>query len=86
MGLFLLGIFLFVQNLLSLLKDNISENKQQNVTKLIEEIRQNIQDNQFDSLKSSVENLKREMKEIMSQKPLVDNAANSDPMSNLNDL
>jgi len=69
---------------LSLLKDNISENKQQNVTKLIEEIRQNIQDNQFDSLKSSVENLKIAMKEMIAAK--VDIDSNSDPISNLNDL
>jgi hypothetical protein len=33
--------------------------KQQNITKLIEEIRQNIQSNDFESLKSSVENLKQ---------------------------
>jgi hypothetical protein len=40
-------------------KENIDEEKQQNITKLIEEIRQNIQSNDFESLKSSVENLKQ---------------------------
>jgi molecular chaperone DnaK len=69
---------------LSLLQDNISEDKQQNITKLIEEIRQNIQDNQLDSLKSSVENLKTAMKDMIAAK--VDTESNSDPMSNLNDL
>ena len=71
---------------LSLLKENISEEKQQNITKLIEDIRQNIQSNNFETLNSSVEDLKQAMKEMMAQKPLVDNDSNSDPMSNLNDL
>ena len=71
---------------LSLLKENIAEDKQQNITKLIEDIRQNIQSNDFNNLKSSVEDLKTAMKEMMAQKPLVDNDPNSDPMSNLNDL
>ena len=71
---------------LSLFKENISEEKQQNITKLIEDIRQNIQNNSFDSLKSEVENLKLAMKEMMATKPLVDNDSNSNPMSDLNDL
>ena len=71
---------------LSILKENISEEKQQNITKLIEDVRQNIQSNNFDSLNSSVEDLKQAMKEMMAQKPLVNNDSNSDPMSNLNDL
>jgi molecular chaperone DnaK len=71
---------------LSLLKENISEEKQQNITKLIEDIRQNIQSNNFGTLNLSVEDLKQAMKEMMVQKPLVDNDSNSDPMSNLNDL
>ena len=71
---------------LSLLKDNIAEDKQQDITKLIEDIRQNIQSNDFNNLQSSVEDLKTAMREMMAQKPLVDNDSNSDPMSNLNDL
>jgi molecular chaperone DnaK len=71
---------------LSLLKENISEEKQQNINSLIENIRKNLQSNNFDSLRSSVEDLKVAMKEMMAQKPLVDNDTNSDPMSNLNDL
>ncbi len=50
---------------LSLLKDNIAEDKQQNITKLIETIRQNIQDSNVDLLKSSVEDLKTAMKEMV---------------------
>lgn len=71
---------------LSLLQENISEDKQQNILKLIEDVRQNIQSNNFDSLNSSVEDLKQAMKEILSQKPLVNDDFNSDPMANLNDL
>jgi molecular chaperone DnaK len=40
-------------------KKILMKKKQQNITKLIEEIRQNIQSNDFESLKSSVENLKK---------------------------
>jgi molecular chaperone DnaK len=71
---------------LSLFKENLSNENQQNITSLIETIRQNVQDNNFDSLKSSVTNLKTAMKDVMATKPLEDNESNSDPMSNLNDL
>ena len=71
---------------LSLLKENLSDEKQQDITDLIKDIRQNIQSDNTESLKSSVESLKTAMKEMMSQKPFVDNDSNSDPMSNLNDL
>ena len=71
---------------LSLLKDNLSDEKQQSITTLIQDIRQNIQSDNIESLKSSIENLKTAMKDMMSQKPFVDNDSNSDPMSNLNDL
>ena len=71
---------------LSLLKENLSDEKQQNITDLIQDIRQNIQSDNIELLKSSVENLKTSMKDMMSQKPFVDNDSNSDPMSNLNDL
>ena len=66
----------------SLLKENISEEKQQNITKLIETIRQSIQNDDFATLKSQVEELKTAMRDMVATKPLVDN----DPMSNLNDL
>ena len=69
---------------LSLVKETISEEKQQNVTKLIEQIRQDSQADNFESLKSQVEELKTAMKEILESK--INNESNSDPMSNLNDL
>jgi molecular chaperone DnaK len=39
---------------LSLFKENISEDKQQNITKLIEKIRQDSQNDNFESLKSKL--------------------------------
>ena len=69
---------------LSLAKENISEEKQQNITKLIEQIRQDSQSDNFDSLKSQVEELKTAMKEMLESK--VNTESNSDPMSDLNDL
>jgi molecular chaperone DnaK len=69
---------------LSLVKENIPEEKQQNITKLIEQIRQDSQNEKFDSLKSQVEDLKTAMKEMLESK--VNNESNSDSMSDLNDL
>jgi len=69
---------------LSLLKDNISEEKQQTISKLIDTIRQNSQNDQIDNLKSSLEELKLAMKELIAAK--VDSESNSEPMSDLNDL
>ena len=68
---------------LSLFKDNISEDKKQNITKLIETIREEIQTDNFELLKSKVEELKTSMKDMVAA---VNNDSNSDPMSNLNDL
>ena len=69
---------------LSLVKETISEDKQQNITKLIEQIRQDSQSDNFESLKSQLEELKTVMKEMLESK--MNNESNSDPMSNLNDL
>jgi molecular chaperone DnaK len=69
---------------LSLLKDSITEDKEQNITNLLKEIRQNIQNNNIDSLKSSVEDLKIAMKEMVAVKGNTEPTV--DPMSNLNDL
>jgi len=71
---------------LSLFKDNISEDKKQNITKLIETIREEIQTDNFELLKSKVEELKASMKDMVASNPSVDTDSNSDPMSNLNDL
>ena len=69
---------------LSLLKETIDENKQENITKLITNIRQNIEENKIDLLKSSLESLKSAMKEMVETK--MNNESNPDSMSNLNDL
>ena len=69
---------------LSLVKETISEEKQQDINKLIEQIRQDSQNDNFDSLKSQVEDLKTAMKEMLESK--MNNQSNSDPMSDLNDL
>jgi len=68
----------------SSVKEMIPEEKQQNITKLIEQIRQNSQSENFDSLKSDVEDLKTAMKEMLEFK--MNTEANSDSMSDLNDL
>jgi molecular chaperone DnaK (HSP70) len=70
---------------LALLKENISEDQQEKITKLIENIRNNIQSENIDGLKSQVEDLKTAMKDMIEAKA-VGNDPNSDPMSNLNDL
>ena len=69
---------------LSSAKETSSEEEQQNITKLIEQIRQDSQSENFESLKSQLEKLKTVMKEMLEAK--MNNESNSDPMSNLNDL
>jgi molecular chaperone DnaK len=69
---------------LSLLKDKIVAEKQENISKLIETIRQHSQNDQIENLKSSLETLKIAMKEIIDSK--ASSEPNSDPMSSLNDL
>jgi molecular chaperone DnaK len=66
----------------SAMNENLSEDKKQNITTLIEEIRKINQTEDFIDLASQVEKLKEAMKEVMELK----NASNSEPMSNLNDL
>ena len=68
---------------LSLFKDSISEDKKENVTRLIETIREEIQTDNFELLKSKVEELKTSMKDMVAA---ASQDSNSDPMSNLNDL
>jgi len=69
---------------LSLAKETLSEEKQQNATKLIEQIRNDSQSENFEALKSQLEELKTVMKEILESK--MNNESNSDPISDLNDL
>ena len=66
---------------LALLKDNISQDKQQNIQALIENIRKEIQNENIEGIKLELENLKVAMKEMIEQK-----SVGNDPMSNLNDL
>jgi molecular chaperone DnaK len=67
---------------LSSLKETVSEDQQQNVTKLIENIRQDIQTDNSNNLRAQIEDLKTAMKEMMKSKM----NDQSNPMSNLNDL
>ena len=69
---------------LSLFKDNISEDKKQNITSLIEDVRKEITTDNSENLKLKVETLKTAMKDMAAVK--MNNDSNSDPMSNLNDL
>lgn len=69
---------------LSLVKGTISEEKQENATKLINQIRQDSQSENFKALKPQLEELKTIMKQILEAK--MSNESNSDSMSNLNDL
>ena len=69
---------------LSLLKETIPADKQEDITKLISDIRQNIADNNTESLSSTLEQLKLAMKEMVATK--MNNESDVDPMSNLNDL
>jgi molecular chaperone DnaK len=67
---------------LDLFKANISEDKQDSIKKLIENIRQEIQADNLDALQSLLEELKMAMKDMVDVKPLDDQAGGDD----LNDL
>ena len=67
---------------ISMLKDNLVEDKKEEITKLIELIRETIKTEKFDILKSQVENLKIKMKNIVASQA----QSNSDSISDLNDL
>jgi molecular chaperone DnaK len=69
---------------LSLLKENISDDKQEDITKLIENIREEIQTDNIPNLQTKIEDLKTAMKDMVATK--MNDESNSDPMSNLNDL
>jgi molecular chaperone DnaK len=69
---------------ISLLKDSIAEDKQEDIQNLITNIRQNIKDDNIDLLTSSLEQLKLAMKEMVATK--MNNEPDLDSMSNLNDL
>ena len=66
---------------LDLLKEKISEDQQNQIKQLIENIRQNIQTENFDSLKSVIDELKLAMKNMVDE-----NLSVNDGMGDLNDL
>ena len=66
---------------LEVLKDKISEDQQNNIKKLIENIRQDIQAENFDSLRSILDELKGAMKTMVDE-----NQTGNDSMGDLNDL
>jgi molecular chaperone DnaK (HSP70) len=66
---------------LDLLKGKISEDQQNNIKQLIENIRQDIQTENFESLKSVIDELKLSMKNMADE-----NLSANDGMGDLNDL
>ena len=66
---------------LGVLNEKISEDQKNAVTKLIENIRQDIQIENYESLKTTIDELKLSMKNMMDE-----NVAANDSMGDLNDL
>ena len=66
------------------LKDTLAIDDQEKITGLIKEIQDAIQTDNLTSLKSSVDNLKEVMRKVVTAK--MDNQADSNPVSDLNDL
>ena len=71
---------------LLLLKDKVSEQEKENITKLIENIQQTIKSENFEALTSQTEELKTLMKEMLAAHSVNESQENVDPMSNLNDI
>ena len=69
---------------ISLSKDTIPTDRQENITKLVVEVRDAIQTENLGSLQSLVEDLKEGMRELVNAK--VDNESNANPIADLNDL
>lgn len=64
-------------------KETISEEKQNQITTLIDNIQSNIKSENFDGLKMQIEELKTSMKDMLDTVP---NQSQTDPMSDLNDI
>ena len=72
---------------LDLFKSNISEKKQEKVRSLIQKVKELTESNDINSLSTSIEELKSEMKEMVtSPDPLMNDQSSSNSMSDLNDL
>lgn len=69
---------------LSVFRDNIAEEKQQAINKLIGDVRAEIKTDKADELNSKVEALKTAMKDMVDAK--INTGSAADSMSNLNDL
>ena len=67
---------------ISMFKDNLTEEKQEDIRNLIEIIRKTIQNEEFDILKSQMEDLKIKMKDMIASQT----QSNSDSISDLDDL
>jgi len=64
-------------------KETISEEKQNQITTLIDNIQSNIKSENFEGLKMQIEELKTSMKDMLDAAP---NQSQTDPMSDLNDI
>ena len=72
---------------LELFKSNISEEKQEKVRSLIQKVKALAESDDINSLSTGIEELKSEMKEMVtSPDPLVNDQSSSNSMSDLNDL
>ena len=72
---------------LDLFKSNISEEKQEKVRSLIQKVKELAESNDINSLSTSIEELKSEMKEMVtSPDTLVNDKGSTNSMSDLNDL
>jgi molecular chaperone DnaK len=72
---------------LGLFKENISEEKQESITSLIEKVKSAAETDDVTALTTAIEELKSEMKDIVTPPdPLVSDPSGADPMSDLNDL
>lgn len=65
----------------SMFKENIAQDQQQSIMKLIEDVRKEIKNDSLESLKVKLEDLKTAMKDILASKTVVDN--NSGGMNDL---
>jgi len=71
---------------LLLVKDSISEDTQDVIIKLIENIKVNTKSNNFEFLEPQIEELKMLMKDLLDVNPIKDNDIKTDNPSNLNDI
>ena len=71
---------------LLLAKDNVSEEKQDGILKLIENIKSNIKSDNVELLQPQIEELKVYMRDLLDANPIKDDNLKTDNPSNLNDI